>query len=296
MLTSIQTREYNRFSTTKNFLIEHLGSYKDFLPFKTETDAFILGFGALTNLIQGKMVDSTGVTTTKKELKERVANDMGQVNNKARAYALKAANNELAAQVSDTASTIIRFRDADLLGYVQSIRALLMPLVDDTEFKAYNITQAKLDMIVNTATDFNALIGEAREDDSDNAMVNSQINAQINIMRGYIDQMDLLVSEFDESDPAFVEGYKYNTKVVDSGVRHSGIEGMIMKFDGEPIANAEIWLEGTGKKAVSDLRGKYRIVEVRPDDYTVIAKTNEREKSQVFKIERGKVLKLDIVI
>ena len=294
MLTQRQAREYNRFKKLGTYLGGQTTVYSSFVPFAEEVNSFGNNFENLEELIPGKTENGTGITTDKATIKREVATSLALVCRKTRSYALRFDLPELAAQTNTNDTKIFRMRDADIMGYATSIVNLLTPLLTDANYIPYGITAPSLEAIATQANSFNNLIGAAQESDSGNTIANTAIDDAIDVLRTNILHFDLLVNEFDTENPGFVQGYHINSSVDNVGVRHSGIEGTVHNSVGQALFNATVQLEGTTKKAVTDLLGRYRLDHVIPDDYLVNVSANGYTPQQlVHHISRGKMDELD---
>ena len=166
---------------------------------------------------------------------------------------------------------------------------LLTPLLANTDYLPYGITDAALSDIIDKTTAFNNLIGRAGEKQSGNTTANTAINAQIKKLHDNITQLDLLVDEFEASNPQFVQGYHINSAVDNIGVHHTAIEGKVM-MAGTPVTNATVAIQDTDKTAITDLKGYYRIERIMPGDYEVAVSANSKgTKSKVLHISRGRI-------
>ena len=161
----------------------------------------------------------------------------------------------------------------------------------------YGVTQPKLDGLVSDAQNFNGMIGAADVMASGGTVANTSINNIIDKLHHNIKQLDLLADEFAESNPGFVQGYYINSAIDNTGTRHSGIEGKVQSKAGETISGSTIQLEGTTKKAVTDLNGSYRIDHVLTDDYNVTCSaTGFTTQTVMHHISRGKIDELNFVL
>ena len=98
MLTLEQTREYNRCKKLQDFLIIHTGVFSRFIPFASEAERFVVNFTELETLLPNKNVVTSGITTDKRSMKQRIARAMALICRKTMAYANTYNNPELAAQ------------------------------------------------------------------------------------------------------------------------------------------------------------------------------------------------------
>ncbi|MEO8413683.1 MAG: carboxypeptidase-like regulatory domain-containing protein [Ginsengibacter sp.] len=276
------------------FLVASKPNYGSFEPFAAEVNDFNANFQNLERIVPGKTANATGVTTDKTALKHELAKDIALVCRKTRAYALRFGQPELAAQTNTWEGKIFHMKDTDMMSYSTSVVNLLTPLMANTDYIPYGITAASLDAITTRSTNFNHLIGKAQQSESVNATTNTAINKAINLLHGNISHMDLLVDEFENSDPGFVQGYHINSSVDNVGVHHSGIRGTVRNTGGEPMAHVTIALEGTAKEAVTDLMGVYRLDRVSPGDYRVeVSAAGYASTSVVHHISSGRIDELD---
>ena len=297
MLTQNQAREYNRFKKLGTYFGAETTVYSSFVPFAEEVANFGSNFENLENLIPDKTEIASGITIDKTTLKQEVAIATALVCRKTRSYALRFDLPELAAQTNTYDAKIFKMKDADIMGYATSVVNLLTPLLTDTNYVPYGVTVSSLDAISELATNFNNLIGAAQESSSGNTIANTAINTTIDLLRTNITHFDLLIDEFQGTNPGFVQGFHINSAVDNVGVRHSGIEGTVRNSNGQAVANATVQLEGTTKKAVTDLLGLYHLDRVPPGDYVVNVSADGYTQQQVMHhISRGKIDELDFYL
>ena len=294
MLSQQQGREYNRFKKLELFFDAFTSNYASFAPFATEVNAFNTNFHNLERIVPGKTADATGITSNKAGLKHDLAKDIALVCRKTRAYALRFGQPELAAQTNTWTEKIFSMKDADIMSYSTSVVNLLTPLLANPDYIPYGVTAASLEAITTLSTSFDQLIGKARQSENVNTTVNTAINKAIHLLHDNITHMDLLVDEFEASDPAFVQGYHINSSIDNVGVHHSGIRGTVRNMGGEPVAHVTVALEGTAKTALTDLMGVYRLDRVSPGDYHVnVSAAGYASKTVVHHISSGRIDELD---
>ncbi len=292
MITQEQSREYTRCTKLSQFLNQNATVYSSFQPFADEVTSFNANVTSFTNLIQDKNGDNTGITADKTALKHSIADALGLVCRKTYSYALINNNQQLAAQVNTRADKIFKMRDADILGYAMEIGQVITPLLTDPNYIPYGVTAAQLTAIGTDATNFNNMIGKADVANSSNTVANAAIDAIIDALRLNIKHMDLLVDEFEATDPGFVQGYHINSSVDKTGIRHSGIEGYVHAGGATnmPVAGAVIVLQNTTKSAVTDLNGYYLLDRVPANDYMVVCSANGyTSQSKLHHVSLGKI-------
>jgi hypothetical protein len=102
-----------------------------------------------------------------------------------------------------------------------------------------------------------------------------------------------LIGYFTGTNADFAAGYRINSSVDNTGIRHSGVEGFVT-YNGTPLAGAIVKLANTKKTVVTDVNGFYSLIRVTPGDYSVEVSANGHGgKTIVQRIARGKVTKLD---
>lgn len=296
-MTNEQNREYTRCKKLHDFLGENKTVYSSFQPFADEATDFGNNFSALEELMPNKHVVVSGITTDKRGLKQKIAAATALVCRKTMAYAVRYKNAALAAQTNTREDIIFRIKDASLLGYVQSVVNVVQPLLSTENYTPYGVTQPILDGLVSDAQNFNGMIGAADVMASNGTVANTAINKVIDKLRNNIKQFDLLVDEFAANNPDFVQSYHINSAVDNTGTRHSGIEGKVQSKTGEAIGGATVQLEGTTKKAVTDLNGSYRLDHVLTDDYNVTCSAADyTAKTVMHHISRGKIDELNFIL
>jgi hypothetical protein len=191
------------------------------------------------------------------------------------------------------ASDIFRLKDADLLPFVSHARGLITPLLTNVDYIPYGVTASALEDIVTDAQKFNDLIGVANVDTSGNTVANKNINAAIKKLQGNVAQFDLLIGYMASANPDFATGFRINSAIDSTGVRHTGVEGLVT-YNGVPLAGAIVKLANTTKTVITDINGFYSLIKVMPGDYSVEVSANGHGgKAVIQRIARGKITKLD---
>jgi hypothetical protein len=290
MITQEQSREYTRCTKLNQFLSQNQPAYSGFQPFADEVTSFGANVTVFTNLMQDKNGDNTGITADKTTLKHTIADALGFVCRKTYSYALINNNQQLAAQVNTRADKIFKMRDADLRAYCMEMGQIISPLLTDAGYIPYGVTAEQLTAIGDNATAFNNMIGQADVANSSNTIANTAIDKVIDALRLNIKHMDLLVDEFEATNPGFVQGYHINSEVDRTGIRHNGIEGYVRGANSTPIPNATVALQNTTKSAVTDLNGYYLLDRVQADDYMVVCSANGyTSQSKLHHVSKGRI-------
>ena len=293
-LTKKQSQEYNRAAKLSIFFEHEKVTIDTYEPMREEVDEFEVNFGEMKTAAGDKEGDSKGITKSKEELKQDTADKTAEICSKTKAFALKQKNTELAAAMSLRADEIVRLKDADVKSVVEHVVKTVTPLLGDATFKKYAVVKEDLDEATKLADSFTELIGKASEDDSHNTVANTDINDAIKKLLGNYEQFDLLMDHFEKTHPEFVEGYDINSRLDNTGVRHSGIEGTVKVKGGVALANAKIRLLDSDYETESDMVGLYRLVKVKVGTYRVEVSCDEyMTVEKIITIKRGKVVEMN---
>ena len=298
MLSQIQSREYNRCQRLYSFFADKSTITSTYVPFAEEVTSFNANFTAFKNNVPDKGASGTGITTGQKELKAKIGIAIGNICNTACAYANKYGNTNLAAEMCYKKSDITTLKDGNILGVAIRISNTLSPLMQDANFIKYQLTLDMLNDVVADATTFNNNIGRAGLVDSGSSIANKNINAVIKLLRENIKQFDLLINQFAATHPDFIHGYEINSVVDNTGVHHSGIEGVIKNAStGEPIKDVRIAVDGSDKMTESDMVGYYELMKLRAGDYEVnFSADGYTSKTVALRVARGKMTKMDVIL
>lgn len=299
ILNNEQAREYNRAQTVQTFFEPQSGIYSLSPAFSEEVSLFFGNNKKLLTYIPVKKERGDGVTKTKAELKKETAVAAGFVCSMTTAYANKIGDSELKSSVAYTESVIERMKDSNILGFVNALTSIVSPLlVKDGFSEEYSITESTLHDLTEKATAFNSNIGKARVIDTNSGIASRNINKILAAIRGNIVQFNLLIAFFKEKYPDFVEGYRKAILISDTGIHHSGIEGIIRNSStGAPVKGVTITGEGKDKKVITGADGVFKLIKFRSGMHTfAITAPGYESQSVTVHIIRRKLLRLDISI
>ena len=295
ILNRLQGREYNRAQKLAHFFLQQILVYPIYTPFADEVELFTANNNRLLSLVPAKDVNGQGVTVSKNTLKAMVAALGNIICTRTAAYATKIGNNDLKMAIYHRTSEIHNLKDADVLAFVTRLVDNITPLLTDKVFQTYAVSQAMLDTITSNAKDFNDCIGQADIVDDSRNFASRTINDILKSIRQNIVQFNWLLNFFEEKYPAFVEGFAKASAIDDTGIRHSGIEGII-KNSSTGSAISEVTITGEGKKKIAktDWEGKYTLIKLKTGIMNITI-TAPGYNTQVIavKIIRGKILQLD---
>ena len=212
MLNLNQSNEYRRFSRLGGFFLVPANAtiIATFGPFGDEVVLYQTHFGILDGLIPDKGALTTGVTEGKTVLRDGIAKVMGLVCGKTRVFAMKTGNTVLEAAVTVTESDILRLKEADILPFVTNTIATITPFLTNVLYTPYGVTTALLATQMTNATSYNGLIGAAGGIITTDKIANDNINRAIKVLQTDLKTFDLLIDDFEVTNPNFVTGYHSN--------------------------------------------------------------------------------------
>ena len=296
MLSLDQSNEFRRFKKLVDFLRAFFKVFQGYDPFRYDSDDLITNFGIFDGLIPNKDVLVTAVTGEKAVKKDKLIKKAVFVSKKARAFAKKKKDKQLEGQVKINKSTLKRCKEADVEGLiikvVDVIRSKILP---DAGFAIYLITDDTLTDVLDLAADFKKAIAAPGLAANSLSVAGSQIDAVIEKLHENLEQLELLVDFFEETDAAFVEGFYLNSKLEELGVQHNGLHGTVVNaVTKEPIAGALVAVVGTKRSKVANENGVYDLERVRNGACTIEASANGFvSKQAAYRFKRGRHDDLD---
>ncbi len=180
------------------------------------TDAVVSISGAR----QGAAAAVTRGTTMDKDAAEANAIDLAvKLAGFAMAYARKVESNEVREQMKAVKrSKLERMADDALPDALQDLHTRLTQL--GTPAAAYGVTTARLTALQTDIDVYKSMMGAPRAVIVTRKGVNSTVPAQLKLIAAELADLDLLMEDFEESDPAFLTDYKNARIIIDRGGGH----------------------------------------------------------------------------
>lgn len=297
-LTKEQTQEYNKYKKMEQFfgVPANVTLINTYTPMKNEVGEFKQNIIDVGDLLPKKSVDNKGITDEKDLRKLNVANYwFSNVLSKAKAYAFKVKNTELAVKVDFSQSEVEELRDGDVQPFCLGVKNVLSPLIGDAIFDTYGIDAPALTAGMTTADDFKAYIGKTKGANADKTVAGGNIGLEFTQLRENNNQFDLLIEHWKTLNPDFYNGYQAINVEDDIGIRHTGIEGNVTKkSDGTPLKDAVIKNLTKNKAVKSGLTGFYSLIKQMPGDCEIeVSLPGYKTIKVIVKMKRGKILDMD---
>ena len=179
---------------------------------------------------------------------------------------------------------------------VTTITDAVTPLLGVEAFQKYKISTDTLTALTNGAKAFSDTRGKAAVIDTDSSLANGELNNLFKSIRGSISRLHLLLTYFNKKNPSFVTGFKKSAALDYSGVRHSGVGGIVTNPNtGQPVQGATITGEGKNKIAYTDKDGVFKLIKLKITGMKITITAPGYETRVVdVKILRGKIIELNI--
>lgn len=213
----IENRQTNRFQmllSTQNYLDNNQTQWSA-IPilntFKADLDDLIQD---IREQLKTTGVDTSGMTSSKKELKEQIAEKAGVLFGALSAYAAVSGNDDLLEQGDMNKSEVIRLRDVSLPDAIQSFIELLNREV--SHLAAYGVTKAQIKNLAASVDDFREQVGQPRlKRSASNAAKREAVTLIEDGLEILKEKMDNVMLQFKHSNPKFYEGYQSARVIVD---------------------------------------------------------------------------------
>ncbi len=291
-----QTRHVNAFNNLEFFFGENKDVFSKNVPVQKWVERLINNNKAIVALSTTKGTGSEGATEAKDNLKETIATNAGTVCSYAADYAVETGNTDLFSLVNYSSYDVIRLRDSEVLGFINGVVTAITPLVSLPDFKDYIVTAEDLSTLSKDANDFNNNLGKNKLIINNSHVASHDIDALIKNNRNVIIRLDKLIPNFKKDAPKFVAAYYKAKRIDDTGVRHSGIRGIIVNNTGTPVEGATVTLVGkkNTKGTTTGSDGSFEIVKFLfgKAKLTIAAPGFDSITTDVT-ITRGKIIECD---
>ncbi len=295
MLDAKQERENNRDIKLEEYLIAKKKEYESYAPFNKVVGLFFGNIARIDPLIPVKGKKGVTITKQKTELQIKLAANVNEVCLAATEYALSIGDKDLQYAVRFRTSNITNAKDGNITGIVAVITDALTPLLELPAFQEYQITADRLAALTDGANAFSDTRGKAAVVNTDSSLANDNLNKVFKDIRANIASLRRLLVHFNKTAPDFVKGFHTAAAVDYTGIRHSGIEGLIINTNtGAPIEGAIITGEGKNKIAKTDKNGYYKLSKLKVKDMKItIAAPGYQPLVMDVKIIRSRIIELN---
>ena len=268
-----------------------------FLPLGVLITDFLLMLKSLEGEIGTQDLDNKGIAKGKDELRAMMVSVVVPLSRKARVFAKASKNTKLATQfdIHKTSFGVSELEDLTLGTNIMGILNL-----NATELVAYNITALQLTTLGTVVAAFKKEL-ETPELASTEAKTSTENIATgiTKIMEQLVDIDDLLIPEFEITEPAIVASYKENRIIGEAAVQHTTVTTHIYADDAHtiPLNGANMSIVELNRSCTSDVDGMAEIVQFKDGSYTMkIESAGKADMILPFNIKRGKHVEINIVM
>ncbi len=214
MIESRQTNRFQMLLSTQNYLDNNQTQWSA-IPilntFKADLDDLIQD---IREQLKTTGVDTSGMTSSKKELKEQIAEKAGVLFGALSAYAAVSGKDDLLNQGDINKSEVMRLRDVSLPDVVQSFIELLNSEVSN--LADYGVTKAQIKNLAASVDDFREQVGQPRlKRSASNAAKREAVTLIEDGLEILKEKMDNVMLQFKHSNSKFYEGYQSARVIVD---------------------------------------------------------------------------------
>lgn len=207
----------------------------------------------------------------------------------------KSKNDQVLMEVLDLEiSDFSRAKEAEAISMAERVEESLRPHLEELE--DYNITVSKLNDLKNSVLYFRALKLKPKIHLNETMVLNRQFKQDVKKAMLLAEDIEsLVIGEFNEKAPTFVDLMMASMRIYDIASRSTKIKLIISDEQGKPLSNADCdLLELDGEEQLTNTAGLAEISGIRSGIYTLEIRKEgfQSERTQV-NIKRGQQLALN---
>jgi hypothetical protein len=277
---------------------ENAGILSEIAAFQTAVNKFKTLLAQLLETEQIRSLPLTGITADKSLDRANLCRLSANLAGYIYAYASVAKNETLKAEVNYSHSKLLLMREDQLVAATQNIHAL--GTTNNGALKDYGVTDAKLTELQTAIDVFKASMPKPRVAKGQKITLTAnrdEIFDQIDDI--LINQMDVLVPNYEETHPDFVHRYREARKIKDPATTKTQLKGKVTNAaDNSPINDATITVVELGLSATTNLAGEYQFKPIDYGEFTVKVTATGFQDLEVdeVKIKLGEINSLNLQI
>jgi hypothetical protein len=265
-----QKSKVNMFIAMVLFFGKYTAAFTGFVQLITEITGFTNGYASLQGEIADQGVTVSGITTNKDDLLDAAIKLLVQSARKARAWAVNVGNATLAAQFDVQISTFDHMSQGEVLNALTTINTAISANI--ASLVNYNVVAANVTAITTAIAAAQVTIGTPKQAITTKAVATKQIVIDIDNCDGFLAQIDdLLVPEYEDTNPTMVAEYRLSRELQPIGVHPTGLlancKDSVTKALLEGVSAVIVEPDKTG---VSDIDGNVEIERMKPGKYHVV--------------------------
>lgn len=274
---------------------ENHGVWSGLIAFANAYNDFEGKIADIEDALETQEVNITGIAKDKGAAGEQMIDKAIEVANAVFAYASDNNDLTLKGKVDYSRTDLSQVRDAVTLQRCEVIKDTALDVLGS--LGTYGINGSDVVALQNLIEDFALSIAAPRTAITERKGATSDMVELFSGADIVLDEkMDKLAEQFKATDPHFYKLYFDARIIVDRGVRHTVLEGVVVAAaTGDPIAGALVELAEHEGTVETDAEGKYRFERVTTGSHTLrvsIAEWLDREVS--FSVSRGRVNQVNV--
>lgn len=296
-MNNYQNAQVNMFEAVKLFFAENNALLITFVPLGTAISTFNGLVTNLTQAIQRQDKPITGITGDKNLAIDNLIEYIVPKSRLAYAWAVTTYSNEAADIFNVRVGELDDLPENDLIARAQNIKNAM-----NTHLAAladYEITLAVVSEIQNRITSLQNLIGTPEGAIGARETATDAIAALIKDCTSVLEVTDDLISgRFGDTNPELVLTYRNVRKIVNTGVRHTGLRATVKDaVTNALLENVLVKVVEVNREALSNINGFAEILKFKAGTYHVeVSKAGYVTQTMVLKITRGEILEINVAL
>jgi hypothetical protein len=264
--------------------------------FQNAVNKFKTLFAQLLETEQIRSMPLTGITADKGADRVNLCKLAANIAGYIYAYASVSRNETLKAEINYSHSKLLLMREDQLVATCQNIHAL--GTTNNGELKGYGVTDAKLSELQEAIDAFKASMPKPRVAKGQKTTLTAARNELFEqIDDVLLNQMDVLIPNYEEAHPEFVHRYREARKIKDPASTKTQLRGIVTnKADGLPIKDATVTVVGLGLTTQTNSAGEYQFKPIEQGEFTIRASASGFQDFEIdeFRIKLGEIKRFNI--
>jgi len=296
-MTKPQIDQYNMLLTVENLLDDNVSIWNANLPISTTKTLFSSKLDALANQVALQLVNPTGITEEKNNVKIDLINKAFVIASACCSFASATNKPELYSKCNLTRTNLEKFKEAELIGVCTNIQtdalahvALLAP---------YGVTAVIINSLQSSITAFSAITRNPVTAIAKRATATTEIAKMLpEIIKLVETRLDKDLVALSLSQPVFYETYNNVRYINSSPTTTMSLTTTVLEKDTNiPIPNVNLEIVGEGINRISSERGYNTVLNLVSGPHTISANhPNYVSQSVPFTIVSGETTELVIVL
>ena len=295
-MNSKQTNKKNMYNKLLVFFAANASVWAAFTRLVDE----IMHFGKLNKKIddaanlQGGV--TTGITGGKNELRKKMATLLVRNARKARVWAHDAGNFEAEAIFNVQKDDFTLGKEEESITHARVVQKALED--NAANLGAVNVSSSDISDSGKSIDNFETALGTPGAAEGKKKAGTETLVELFDAADTSLDLIDdLLIHEYEESNPLLVEEYRNDRKIDNIGIHHTGLMAtVVLAGTKTPVKGVKMTIVELAKAAESDIKGLTEIVGCKPGEYHVKFTGAIVPVEMVVKLPQGHIVKMSVEV